>query len=63
MKARAINGGILSPRASTAARDLGYRALVHIPDLQGKAEIHRNIAREGTIGIVYLSGFTCQPLS
>jgi NitT/TauT family transport system substrate-binding protein len=33
MKARAVNGGILSPPTSTAARDLGYRALVHIPDL------------------------------
>jgi NitT/TauT family transport system substrate-binding protein len=33
MKAGAVNGGILSPPTSTAARDLGYRALVHIPDL------------------------------
>ncbi len=33
MKAGAVNGGILSPPTSTAARDLGYCALVHIPDL------------------------------
>ena len=33
MKAGAVNGGILSPPTSTAARDLGYRPLVHIPDL------------------------------
>jgi NitT/TauT family transport system substrate-binding protein len=33
MKAGAVNGGILSPPTSTAARDLGYRALVHIPEL------------------------------
>jgi NitT/TauT family transport system substrate-binding protein len=33
MKVAAVNGGILSPPTSTAARDLGYRALVHIPDL------------------------------
>jgi ABC-type nitrate/sulfonate/bicarbonate transport system substrate-binding protein len=33
MKAGAVNGGILSPPTSTTARDLGYRPLVHIPDL------------------------------
>jgi NitT/TauT family transport system substrate-binding protein len=33
MRAGALNGGILSPPTSTAARDMGYRPLVHIPDL------------------------------
>lgn len=33
MRAGAVNGGILSPPTSTQARDLGYRALLHIPDL------------------------------
>ena len=33
MRAGAVNAGILSPPTSTAARDLGYRPLLHIPDL------------------------------
>jgi ABC-type nitrate/sulfonate/bicarbonate transport system substrate-binding protein len=33
MRAGAINAGILSPPTSTAARDFGYRPLLHIPDL------------------------------
>lgn len=33
MKAGAIQGGILSPPTSTAAREMGYRPLLHIPDL------------------------------
>ena len=33
MRAGAVNGGILSPPTSTAARDVGYRPLLHIPDL------------------------------
>jgi NitT/TauT family transport system substrate-binding protein len=33
MRAGAIQAGILSPPTSTAARDLGYRPLLHIPDL------------------------------
>jgi NitT/TauT family transport system substrate-binding protein len=33
MRAGAINAGILSPPTSTAARDLGYKPLLHIPDL------------------------------
>src|SRR5688572_22163888 len=33
MRASAVNGGILSPPTSTAARDIGYRSLLHIPDL------------------------------
>lgn len=33
LRAGAVNGGILSPPTSTAARDLGYRPLLHIPDL------------------------------
>jgi ABC-type nitrate/sulfonate/bicarbonate transport system substrate-binding protein len=33
MRAGAVNAGILSPPTSTAARDMGYRALLHIPDL------------------------------
>jgi NitT/TauT family transport system substrate-binding protein len=33
MRAGAVNGGILSPPTSSAARDLGYRSLLHIPDL------------------------------
>jgi NitT/TauT family transport system substrate-binding protein len=33
MRAGAVNCGILSPPTSTAARDLGYRPLIDIPDL------------------------------
>jgi NitT/TauT family transport system substrate-binding protein len=33
LRAGALNAGILSPPTSTAARDLGYRPLLHIPDL------------------------------
>jgi ABC-type nitrate/sulfonate/bicarbonate transport system substrate-binding protein len=33
MRAGAVSGGILSPPTSTAARDFGYRPLLHIPDL------------------------------
>jgi ABC-type nitrate/sulfonate/bicarbonate transport system substrate-binding protein len=33
MRAGAVNAGILSPPTSTAARELGYRPLLHIPDL------------------------------
>ena len=33
VRAGAINGGILSPPTSTAARELGYRPLLHILDL------------------------------
>ena len=33
LKAGAIQAGILSPPTSTAARDMGYRPLLHIPDL------------------------------
>jgi NitT/TauT family transport system substrate-binding protein len=33
MRAGAIHAGILSPPTSTAARDMGYRPLLHIPDL------------------------------
>jgi NitT/TauT family transport system substrate-binding protein len=33
LRAGALNAGILSPPTSTAARDLGYRAILHIPDL------------------------------
>ena len=33
MRAGAIQAGILSPPTSTAARDLGFRPLLHIPDL------------------------------
>jgi NitT/TauT family transport system substrate-binding protein len=33
MRVGALNAGILSPPTSTAARDLGYRAILHIPDL------------------------------
>jgi NitT/TauT family transport system substrate-binding protein len=33
MRAGAVNGGILSPPTSSAARELGYRPLLHIPDL------------------------------
>jgi NitT/TauT family transport system substrate-binding protein len=47
MKVGALNGGILSPPTSTAARDLGYRALVHIPDL-GKEFTFSGIAVKRT---------------
>jgi NitT/TauT family transport system substrate-binding protein len=33
LRAGAVHAGILSPPTSTAARDLGYKALLHIPDL------------------------------
>lgn len=36
MRAGAVNGGILSPPTSTSARDMGYRPLLHIPDLGGE---------------------------
>jgi NitT/TauT family transport system substrate-binding protein len=47
MRAGAVNGGILSPPTSTAARDLGYRPLVHIPDL-GKEFTFSGIAAKRT---------------
>jgi ABC-type nitrate/sulfonate/bicarbonate transport system substrate-binding protein len=33
MRAGAVHGGVLSPPTSTLARELGYRPLLHIPDL------------------------------
>jgi ABC-type nitrate/sulfonate/bicarbonate transport system substrate-binding protein len=33
LRSGVVNGGILSPPTSTAARELGYRPLLHIPDL------------------------------
>jgi ABC-type nitrate/sulfonate/bicarbonate transport system substrate-binding protein len=33
LRAGGVNAGILSPPTSTAARDMGYRPLLHIPDL------------------------------
>lgn len=33
MRAGAVQGGILSPPTSTSARHMGYRPLLHIPDL------------------------------
>jgi NitT/TauT family transport system substrate-binding protein len=33
MRAGAVQCGVLSPPTSTAARDMGYRSLLHIPDL------------------------------
>jgi len=33
MRAGAVQGGVLSPPTSTLARELGYRPLLHIPDL------------------------------
>lgn len=33
MRAGAVNAGILSPPTSTAARDFGFRPILHIPDL------------------------------
>lgn len=33
MRGGAVDGGILSPPTSTAARDLSYRPLLHVPDL------------------------------
>jgi NitT/TauT family transport system substrate-binding protein len=47
MKAGAVNGGILSPPTSTAARDLGYRPLIHIPEL-GKEFTFSGIAAKRT---------------
>ena len=47
MRAGAINGGILSPPTSTAARELSYRPLVHIPDL-GKEFTFSGIAAKRT---------------
>ena len=48
MRAGAVNGGILSPPTSTAARELGYRPLVHIPDL-GKEFTFSGIAAKGLL--------------
>ena len=47
MRAGAVNAGILSPPTSTAARDLGYRPLLHIPDL-GKEFTFSGIAAKRT---------------
>jgi NitT/TauT family transport system substrate-binding protein len=47
MRAGAIHGGILSPPTSTAARELSYRPLVHIPDL-GKEFTFSGIAAKRT---------------
>ena len=47
MRAGAVNGGILSPPTSTAARDLGYRPLIHIPEL-GKEFTFSGIAAKRT---------------
>ena len=33
MRSGALQGGILSPPTSTAAREMGYRPILHIPDL------------------------------
>jgi len=43
MRAGAVNGGILSPPTSTAGREMGYRPLLHIPDL-GKESTFSGIA-------------------
>lgn len=43
MRAGAVQGGILSPPTSTAARDLGFKPLVFIPDL-GKEYTFAGIA-------------------
>jgi ABC-type nitrate/sulfonate/bicarbonate transport system substrate-binding protein len=48
MRAGAVNAGILSPPTSTAARDLGYRALLHIPDL-GKEFTFSGIAAKRSL--------------
>jgi NitT/TauT family transport system substrate-binding protein len=47
MRAGAVDGGILSPPTSTAAREMGYRPLVHIPDL-GKEFTFSGIAAKRT---------------
>jgi ABC-type nitrate/sulfonate/bicarbonate transport system substrate-binding protein len=47
MRAGAVNVGILSPPTSTAARDLGYRPILHIPDL-GKEFTFSGIAAKRT---------------
>jgi NitT/TauT family transport system substrate-binding protein len=43
MRAGAVQGGVLSPPTSTLARELGYRPLLHIPDL-GKEFAFSSIA-------------------
>ena len=47
LRAGAVNAGILSPPTSTAARDLGFRPLLHIPDL-GKEFTFSGIAARRT---------------
>ena len=42
MRAGAVDAGILSPPTSTAARDLRYRPLLHIPDLGKGVHILRH---------------------
>jgi NitT/TauT family transport system substrate-binding protein len=48
MRAGAVNAGILSPPTSTAARELGYRPLLHIPEL-GKEFTFSGIAAKRSL--------------
>jgi ABC-type nitrate/sulfonate/bicarbonate transport system substrate-binding protein len=48
MRVGAVNAGILSPPTSTAARDMGYRPLLHIPDL-GKEFTFSGIAAKRSL--------------
>jgi ABC-type nitrate/sulfonate/bicarbonate transport system substrate-binding protein len=47
LRAGAVQGGILSPPTSTAARELGFRPLLHIPDL-GKEFTFSGVAAKRT---------------
>lgn len=64
MRAGAVNGGILSPPTSTAARDMGYRPLLHIPDLgreftfSGIAAKHSFVQSQPEIARAYMASLT-----
>jgi ABC-type nitrate/sulfonate/bicarbonate transport system substrate-binding protein len=64
MRAGAVNGGILSPPTSSAARDLGYRPLLHIPDLgreftfSGIAAKRSFVQSQPEIARVYMAALT-----
>jgi len=64
MRAGAINAGILSPPTSTAARDLGYRAILHIPDLgreftfSGIAAKRSFLQRQSDVARAYMAALT-----
>ena len=64
LRAGAVNAGILSPPTSTAARELGFRPLLHIPDLgkeftfSGIAARRSFVHNQPEIARAYMAGLT-----